>query len=152
MIKYIPIDINKIRNLISDIQNNANELRGLAKLDLEEFKSDRKNYALAEHNLRRTLEGILTIGTHILSRLPAKTKDYQEILTSLGDCGIIPRDFAEKNKKLAGYRNRLVYMYWEVSMEELHQIINQHLVDIEQFCEYFQKVLQDPQKFGLKIE
>ena len=152
MIKYIPIDINKIRNLISDIQNSANELRELAKLGLEEFKSDRKNYALAEHNMRRALEGILTIGTHILSRLPAKTKDYQEIIISLGNYGIIPRDFAEKNKKLAGYRNRLVHMYWEGSMEELHQIINQHLADIEQFCEYFQEVLQDPQKFKLETE
>ena len=78
MIKQASIDKNKIRNLIADVQENINELSELSKLNLKEFKSDKKNYGLAEHYLRRSLEGILTIGTHFLSRLPVKTKDYQK--------------------------------------------------------------------------
>lgn len=152
MIKYAPLDISKIRNLISDIQNNIKELSSLAKLSLKEFSGDNRNYGLAEHYLRRSLEGILTIGTHILSRLPVKTKDYQDIIIGLGEHGIIPKDFAEKNKKLAGYRNRLVHMYWEISSDEMHGILNNHLYDIDKFCGYFQKVLQNPEKFKLKIE
>lgn len=152
MIKYAPIDVNKIRNLIADIQNNIKELSILARLSPEEFKADNKYYSLSEHYLRRSLEGILTIGTHILSRMPVKTKDYQEIITGLADQKIIPRDFAEKNKNLAGYRNRLVHMYWEISKDEMYKIINEHLGDIDQFCQYFQKVLQTPEKFGLQIE
>jgi len=152
VIKYVPIDKNKIRNMIVDVQENINQLSKLSKLTLEEFKSDKKNYGLTEHYLRRSLEGILTIGTHFLSRLPVKTKDYQEIIITLGKQKIIPKDFAEKNKKLAGYRNRLVHMYWEVSEEEMHQVINEHLNDLDKFCEYFQQTLQNPEKFGLKIE
>ncbi len=152
MIKQASIDKNKIRNLIADVQENINELSELSKLNLKEFKSDKKNYGLAEHYLRRSLEGILTIGTHFLSRLPVKTKDYQEIIVSLGEQNIIPKDFAERNKKLAGYRNRLVHMYWEVSKEEMHQIINQHLDDLNKFCDYFKQVLQNPEKLGLKVE
>lgn len=152
MIKYVPIDTNKVRNLIAGIQDNISKLSNLADLSLEEFSADAKNFGLAEHYLRRSLEGVLTIGTHILSRLPSRAKDYQEIILSLAEHNIIPKDFAEKNRKLASYRNRLVHMYWEVSKKELHTIINEHLDDIDQFCQYFQNVLQDPKKFGLKVE
>lgn len=152
MVKYAPLDSEKIINLIEDTQNSIKELSKLAALKLEDFKSDSKNYGLAEHYLRRSLEAILTIGTHILSRLPVKTKDYQEIITSLGENNIVPKDFAEKNKKLAGYRNRLVHMYWEVSKEEIHKVINEHLEDLDNFCKFYQEVLKTPEKFNLEID
>jgi uncharacterized protein YutE (UPF0331/DUF86 family) len=69
---------------------------------------------------------------------------------SLGQHGILPVDFAEKNYKLASYRNRLVHLYWEVSTEELYQVITQHLDDLKLFCSYFQEVLKEPEKFGLR--
>jgi len=149
MNERIPLNIQKIRNIIADIEGNLEELKSLASLSLEEFRSDRKNYGLAEHYLRRSLEGILTIGSHILSRLPAKTKDYQQIIISLGEYGIIPKDFAEKNKRLASYRNRLVHLYWEVSLNELYTVIQQHLEDLTLFCRYFRDVLKAPERFGL---
>ncbi len=137
MIKYAPLDISKIKNLISEIEENVLALKEFSSMPLEKFKADKKNYGLCEHHLRRALEGVLTIGTHILSRLPAKTKDYQEIILSLGKLGIIPKDFAEKNKQLAGYRNRMVHIYWEISEEEIYKITKEHLADIEKFCEYY---------------
>ena len=138
--------------MIADIQENIKQLSKISQLSFEEFGSNKSNYGLAEHYLRRSLEDVLTVGTHFLSRLPVKTKDYQEIIIALAEQNIIPKDFAEKNKKLAGYRNRLVHLYWEVSEKEMYQVINEHLDDLDQFCQYFQKVLQMPEKFGLKIE
>jgi len=149
MTRNIPLDAEKIKNLAIDTENCLKELSTLGAMDLSVFKSDRHNYGLADHFLRRTLENILTIGTHILSRLPVKTKDYQEVITSLGKNNIIPSEFADKNKKLAGYRNRLVHMYWEVSEEELHQVINTHLLDLQKFLEYYEAVLKNPKKFNL---
>lgn len=152
MIRHAALDKNKMRNLIADIQGNIKELAILSNLTQEEFKSSKENYGLAEHYFRRSLEGILTVGTHILSRLPEKTKDYQEIIISLANQKIIPKEFAERNKKLAGYRNRLVHIYWEVSEEEMYKVIKEYLEDLDKFCQYFQKVLQNPEKFGLRIE
>lgn len=135
--KYAPLDIGKIKNLISEIQENITALKEFSFMPLKEFKADRKNYGLCEHHLRRALEGVLTIGAHILSRLPAKTKDYQEIILSLGKLGIVPEDFAEKNKRLASYRNRMTHIYWEISSDEIYKITKEHLKDIEKFCEYY---------------
>lgn len=151
MIEKRPLNIQKIRNILADIEKNLDELRFFADMTYEEFKSDRKNYGLAEHYLRRILEGILTVGSHILSRLPARTKDYQQIIISLGEYGIIPMEFAEKNRRLASYRNRLVHLYWEVSTEELHNVIREHIDDLILFLKYFKEVLKSPEKFGLSV-
>ncbi|RMG70848.1 MAG: DUF86 domain-containing protein [Nitrospirae bacterium] len=145
-----PINIQKIRNILSDIELSIEELKAITSCSLEEFKKDRRNYGLAEHYLRRALEGILTIGSHILSRLPVKTKDYRQIILSLGEYKIVPMEFAEKNKNLASYRNRLVHLYWEVSMDELYQVIRQHLDDLTMFCIYYKEFIRNPQKFGLE--
>jgi len=44
-----PIDFQKIRNLLADIERNIEELENITSITLEEFKKDRKNYGLAEH-------------------------------------------------------------------------------------------------------
>lgn len=150
--KYAPLDGNKIRELIADIQDCIKKMSELAGLSLDEFKANPLNYPVAEHYLRRSLEGILTIGTHIISRLPVKTKDYQDILTELGKNKIVPHDFAERNKKLAGYRNRIVHLYWEVGEDEIYEVIKNHLSDLDEFCEYFREVLRNPKIFNLEIE
>ena len=151
MIKYAPLNVNKVRNLIADIQNSIGELEKLVGVDFEIYKKDPKNYGLTEHYFRRALEATLTIGTHLLSRMPAKTKDYTEIIVSLGKFNIVPQDFAERNKGLAGYRNRLVHMYWEVSEEELYKTVKEHMKDLNEFCSYFQSVLENPAKFSLSV-
>ena len=142
MIATVPIDIERAKNLIAEVNDNIRELKELTSIEFGEFHADKRNYGLTEHYFRRALEGILTLGTHFLSRIPAKTKDYQEVIVSLGKYGIVPAKFADKNKRLAGYRNRLVHLYWEVSEEELFDTITRHLPDLEEFLEHFQKYLK----------
>lgn len=152
MIRLAPINTHKLRTLIEDIEKCRRELTQLTKCSKDEFVINRHLYAETEHYFRRALEGILTAGTHILSRLPSETKDYTAIILALGDAEIIPPDFAQRNLGLAGYRNRLVHLYWQVEPPELYDTIREHLEDIGKFAEFFQLVLQDPKKFGLQIE
>ncbi len=144
MTVYASIDCEKVRNLIGEVQFNIEKLRDIAGEGREVFVNNRDSYARGEHYFRRALEGILTIGTHILSRLPkTKMKDYQTVIVSLGEYGVIPQNFAAKNKKLAAYRNRLVHLYWEVSSGELFTTIEKHLGDIDAFCSYFVEYIRE---------
>jgi len=114
----------------------------LRKLSLKEFLSDKDNYAICEHHLRRALEGVLSLATHILSRLPIeKPKNYTDALIKLGEAKVIPFEFAQKIKGMAGYRNRLVHLYWEVTPEEIYEKL-QEIRDFEKFCEYILKYLK----------
>lgn len=104
-------------------------------MTLEDFCADSDNFAVAEHHLRRTLEIILDIGRHIIARQGlGRPADYTQIFGILGQERILPQDYVRKNRGLAGYRNRLVHIYHEITAEELFEIISTRLADIEQFC------------------
>ena len=57
--------------------------------------------------------------------------EYKEIATNLFAKNILSQAEADLMRKLAGYRNRLVHFYHDVSAEELYEICANYLQDIE---------------------
>lgn len=97
-----------------------------------EFLKSRHNVAAAESYLRRSLEALFDIGRHILAKgfaLPAT--EYKEIARGLQDNKILNEGEAELMRKMAGYRNRMVHFYHEITPEELHEICLNHLDEIK---------------------
>ncbi len=119
------------------IDKSLHRLERLSELSLEEFAQNPDNYAIAEHYLRIGLEALFDIGRHILVKSGfGKPEDYRDILILLGRYGIIPQEFMDRVKGMAGYRNRLVHMYNEVDVDELFGIICNHRKDIKEFASY----------------
>ena len=139
----IQIDKERIIERIEDIKRAVAELKPYQEMSLKKFLEDKNNYPLACYWLRIALEAILTIGTHVLSRLPynGKKKNYTKVILSLGDYKVIPQSFAQKIKGMASYRNRLVHLYWEITPKELLQILKDNLDDFEEFNSYIKKFL-----------
>lgn len=144
MIKKLNFDKEKIIQRINDIDQAVLELKRFQEIDFKEFQENKDNYALACYYLRIAIEGVLSISTHLLSRLPSngKKKDYSQSILSLGEYGVLPLEFAKKIKGMAGLRNRLVHLYWEVDPKEIFSIINQDVKDFNKFIQYIQKYLK----------
>lgn len=140
----VSIDKEKIIARIEDIKNAVLELHRFRSMDWEEFLENKDNFHLACYWLRIAIEAVLTIGIHILSRLPSngKKKDYTQVVLSMADYGVLPEDFAQKIKGMAGYRNRLVHLYWKVGPEEIFKIIKQDLQDFNVFVKHIEKFLE----------
>ncbi len=134
----------KVVERIGDIKNSVLELERFQKMDLDEFLKDNDNYNLSAYHLRIGIEAVLTIGTHILSRIPqnGKKKDYTQVILSLADYSVLPKDFSQKIKGMAGYRNRLVHLYWKIEPKELLTVIKENLGDLEEFIKYIEKFLK----------
>lgn len=96
---------------------------------------------------------MLDIGNHIVARWAlGRPRDYRAILELLGQHGIIPSDFAEQAQGMAGYRNRLVHGYAEVTPPEMYQILSSRIGDLTLFCKYVLRALGAPRapiRFGL---
>lgn len=138
---------------IDGIQRDLEKLKRLGELPMLEFTSE-DNFIKAQFYLRRALEGVFHIGAHVLSRIPGgRVTEYKEIAQRLGELGIVPKPFAEKNlRAMAGYRNRLTHFYADVKPEEIHEIICENLGDFEVFLKDIKELLSDPAKFNLAIE
>ena len=131
-------DKEKIIERIGDIKNAVLELKKFQKMSEEEFLSEINNYNLTSYHLRIAIEAVLIIGTHILSRIKqnGKKKDYTQIILSLADYKVLPTKFAQKIKGMAGYRNRLVHLYWKIDPREVFAIIKDELEDFNDFIKY----------------
>jgi uncharacterized protein YutE (UPF0331/DUF86 family) len=122
---------------IGEIRESAVRLAEFKQKSLGTFLTHKDNPAIAEHHLRRALECTLDIARHILAkRGKRRPQDYGECFDLLGQEGILPSDFAQGIKGMAGYRNRLVHLYWEVTNQELFQLIDSKLEDFEKFCQH----------------
>jgi uncharacterized protein YutE (UPF0331/DUF86 family) len=53
---------------------------------------------------------------------------------------------------MAGYRNRMVHFYGEITEKEIYHIIQEELGDIYTFITYISEVLKDPARFNLSVE
>lgn len=109
-------------------------LRGIGALPLnsyEEFAVDQRNIAAAESYVRRALEALLDLGRHMLAKgVGRAVSEYRDVPRQLLAIGVLDEDTARKMGDMAGYRNRLVHFYDEVTPQELYDICTQRIPEI----------------------
>ena len=99
---------------------------------LESFQIDSRNPAAAESYLRRALEALFDLGRHILAKgFGQAVSEYKEIARILVQRGVLSEEEGIKLRKIAGYRNRMVHFYQEISIQELYEICTKDLIDVE---------------------
>lgn len=98
-----------------------------------ELSADRRMVAAGESFLRRSLEGLLDLGRHVLSKGFGKVvPDYAAVADELAAQGILPSESAAKLRLMARYRNRMVHFYDEILTPELHGILSEKRGDVEE--------------------
>ena len=130
----IPTRVSKrvVVDRLAWIDRMVAEIRALPLQDRTAFFADRRNVWAAESCLRRALEALLDLGRHILAKgFGIGVSEYKEIARQLRMVGVLSPEDAELLEMLAGYRNRLVHFYHQVSEEELYEICTYHLQDLE---------------------
>jgi uncharacterized protein YutE (UPF0331/DUF86 family) len=121
-----------VADRLSWIESMISDIQVLPLQDFEEFAKDKRNIGSAESCLRRALEALLDLGRHILAKGFAQgVTEYREIPQKLLENGLLGENEAKLMKKMAGYRNRLVHFYHEVSAKELFDICRDNLDEIE---------------------
>lgn len=117
------------------ILDYAGKLEVWARTPEAEFVTDWVKVTSAESCLRRCLEGIMDLGRHILAKTGsgAMAEEYRGIGKGLARQAVVDPILGNKLVLMAGYRNRLVHLYSEVTAEELHSILVRDLDDIREF-------------------
>lgn len=128
---------------LSRVRGYIKNLKELGSIPIEKFTSDFKATNSAERLLQISIEACLEIGNHIISRCGfERPKEYREIFLVLGKNSIIPYTFAERLIPMVKFRNRLVHLYWDVSKEDVYNIIKNNLSDIEEFIHHIAVFLE----------
>jgi len=130
------IDRTLVQERLYQIQRSLERLERLARTPREAFLApDSDLPAVAESHLRRSLEASFDVGRHILAKTGHVefVTEYEGIARGMVDTGVVDRSLLEPLVGMAGYRNRLVHLYHQVSDEELYEILRTRLGDLRAF-------------------
>jgi len=109
-------------------------LDGIASLPLateQDFLADPRMAAAGESFLRRGLEALFDIGRHVLAKgFGEPAAEYKDIAQRLGTHGVLDARRTDRLRAMAGYRNRLVHFYAEVTPAELYRILNGQIDEV----------------------
>jgi len=145
LIFKMPINREVILPRLDDVSACLSKLKKIQKVPKEDFFSADSDYPdLVSFNLQKALEGLLSCGSHILSRIKgAKFTEYATIAEQLVKFEILPASLKEVSIKMAKYRNRLVHFYHEVENEELYQTLHHDISDLEDFAQALLKFISN---------
>lgn len=127
------VKLKIVRERLGYVARSLEDLRALPAASLEEFMADRRNPLAADALLRRAIEALFDTARHILAKGFGIGKlEYREVARESSARGlIVDPTVGEAFRKIAGYRNRLIHHYEELTSEELYGITNGHLGDLE---------------------
>ena len=132
------LNIPRVLDHIRLIESYLSELRPFSSTTKDVFLSDKKNPPFVESYLRRALEAVFDIGRHILAKTyGSKAIEYKAIAKELGEKGVITSELTDILIEMAGYRNRMVHFYKEVTPEEMYEIVTKHLSDFDRVIREF---------------
>lgn len=125
------------------IQNMEEALAHLSKyrnISFEEFEKDLSLIWVVEKGLEILIQNLLDMGAHLLaSEIKNDWEDYVDVILKLGKHGIIPQDFSDQIKGMAGLRNILIHEYLKIDLNRLFDYLRYRLEDFAQFIKYIRE-------------
>jgi uncharacterized protein YutE (UPF0331/DUF86 family) len=125
------------------IQNMEEALAQLGKyrnISFNEFQKDLSLVWIVEKGLEILIQNLLDIGAHLLaSEIKNDWEDYGEVILKMGKHGVIPREFSDQIKGMAGLRNILIHEYLRIDLNKLFDYLKYRLEDFIQFIRYIRE-------------
>jgi len=131
------VDVDFVLRALQRLDANLVILRSLAVEELEQFLQDPRLHGSAERYLQVSVEICLDVTRHIVTTENlGEANTHAAAFEHLAQAGIIPQEFVATGQRMAGFRNRLVHLYWEVEEGVVYDILQHRLGDFDSFRGY----------------
>jgi uncharacterized protein YutE (UPF0331/DUF86 family)/predicted nucleotidyltransferase len=132
------IDKEQVERFVFLIRDAVHELQALnlEGMGLEMYQADKRTRALSEHYLRIAIEAALDLGRHVIVKTGLGVpQEYREVGKILCEQGVMPADLGRKLEAMAGMRNGLVPLYWDIDYALLYKTVVEELDTFERCIE-----------------
>ena len=135
-------NVDRIRQLLGEINSSLHKLDGYAKLSETSFLSNADKVDSAKYNLIVAIEGAIDVCNHIVARAGGRAPhDHSDCFEVLRELKMLSDDFVDRLKSMAKFRNLLVHLYWEVDDRKVFQIIKTDIQDIKEYMKEVNKLI-----------
>lgn len=132
------VDVRVINRHLAALREALEVLSEHTDTTIQELDTKPEERWTVERGLHLCAQNSLDIATHIAASLGRDVSDYARAIDELARLGILPHEFAEKFRGVAGFRNVLVHGYLDVDLERLHQMLKNRLEDFEVFASHIE--------------
>ena len=130
------MDIALIMEKLKELDRYLKQLERYKGITVAELEIDLDKTWIVERGLHLSIQILLDIGNHLLAAEGITVERYVDIFIRLAELGVIPLEFAERIKGMAGFRNILVHEYARVDLNKLIEVLNTSLSDLREYARY----------------
>lgn len=135
-----------IKRYIERLEVYLSHLEETKKISEKDFLIDWRTQDIVLRNFQVAVEACMDIGSHIISELNLRVPEtYVQIVESLVENKILPKDFGEVFKEFVKFRNIIVHDYLCIDMEKVYKNL-QGIDRFRQFIKYILKFLKNKGK------
>lgn len=117
-------------------------LQQSSSLSYDELVGNDVLLSAVERNFQVAIDCILDIGNHIIAEKGFESPDdSSDIIRILGEEKIVPADFSERVRGIAGFRNILIHEYTGIDYGLLYDYLTKRLDDFREFAKHFSMYL-----------
>jgi uncharacterized protein YutE (UPF0331/DUF86 family) len=129
-----------ILNKIQSIQRCIRRAREEYAADPAGFSENYSRQDAAILNVVRACDSAIDLANHLVRvhqlGIPVSSADSFQLLQAEG---LIPRDLAERMRKMVGFRNLTVHQYWKIDLEIVESVIVRELDHLILFTDLVHK-------------
>ena len=112
-----------------------------AAITLDAYLADPDLQWAVERGLLVCTQNVLDIATHLSATAGVDSPDYTSSIDGLAQLGVLPREFAQSMRPLAGFRNVLVHAYLALDPARVHEVLTTRLPELREFSQHIERSL-----------
>jgi uncharacterized protein YutE (UPF0331/DUF86 family) len=129
------IDRAIVRRHLLALDQALARLERHASVPLSTFEADLDLQWLVERGLLVAIQNVLDVATHLAASAGRDVRDYTSSIDVLADLAVLPRDFAQRIRPMAGFRNVLVHAYLTLDAVRVHDVLSTKLTELRRFAQ-----------------
>ena len=133
----------RIEEKFRRLQEYLAVLRELRGVPAQELLGDLVRLGSIKYYLQVSIESCIDVAQHVIASEGFRPpNDYADTFTVLAERGILQREFAERLRRMAKFRNRLVHLYGEIDDQHVVRVLVEDLGDFDLFRELILAILK----------
>jgi uncharacterized protein YutE (UPF0331/DUF86 family) len=124
----------RVLSHLRELDESLSDWERYQQCSLEDLKADRDKRNMILHAMLVSIQAAIDVSMHLISQNGlSRPATYRETFDVLARAGLIPEELAADLSDLAGFRNVLVHIYWDLDLDEIYGILQNDLKTLRSF-------------------
>lgn len=132
-----------IERHLAALRGALRELRRHRGASVRSLRTDTSRRWAVERGLLLCIQNALDIASLLASTEGHDPPTYGDSIDSLVASAVLPAEFGEKFRAVAGFRNIIVYGYLDLDLDRVARFVGENLGDFEIFAQHIECWLED---------